>query len=180
MKNTQFLSSISKLYSKLPFLPIIFLFIIHPNLFAQEASKKRALAYKSKLEVIMTNDQKHRGVQAKERIKLQLALDQQNRAELDRLYEVYGFPTLNEIGKEGMMAIVLVLHHSENCEWNNKWVERVLDNYSEIKDHVSLMKYMFVRTYGEREGICQAYKNALFEKLRNKYSGEILRELQIY
>lgn len=138
--------------------------------------------YQAQLQSISADDQKYRNAEARqwmdkeERIQLQLALDQKNREKLDGLYKLYGFPKRSEMGKEAVLVPLLILHHSEDCEWNGRWTGIVLEHYPEIVDYKALMKHFFERTYGS-EGHCKEYAGVLND-LKATYSS-ILEELGV-
>jgi len=118
------------------------------------------LEYAQALEVINTLDQKER---AKSNLnwKVQNELDAANREALDVLYERYGYPTKTKVGKEGLLNAFLVLHHSKDCAWNQKWTRIFLDNkvYDDLGNIVS---YYLYRNFNDEDGIC--HQNEMFWK----------------
>ena len=129
--------------------------------------------YKKSLDQILQDDQRHR----KDNKEKQMELDKQNRVKLDQLYEEYGFPSIKKVGRERLLTAILILHHSEDCDWNKRWIRIFLNHYEDVVQFKTLMKYMFERTYGPELGICQATE--FINSLINKYPEEVISELGI-
>lgn len=133
--------------------------------------------YEKKLLEIGENDQKYRSNQVIDWDK-QSMLDSLNRLELDKLYNEYGFPKLEEIGKDGMTSVIMVLHHSADCSWNKKWSKIFLNNYSELKGHENLLKFMFKRTFSKEMGHCNQ-DQSFINSLKEDYEEWIINELEL-
>lgn len=81
-------------------------------------------------------------------------LDKENREQLDKLYQTYGFPSRAKVTKEGVISAFMVLHHSTDCEWNEKWTTRFLDHYEE-NDLANLFAFYFYRNFNPEDGGCR-------------------------
>lgn len=141
------------------------------NLSAQKNQTNEA--YKSELAQLLEDDQKFR---TEKNLEEQIPLDKLTRKKLDALYNQYGFPTINKVGRKGLMAAILILHHSEDCLWNEKWVRIFLDHDKETRQFDTLVRYMFVRTYGA-EGHC--ISPSFIEGLKKDYSQELIEYFEI-
>ena len=154
------------------FLSLVFLILFQ---FCASAQNSEAIAsYSIALDEILIDDQRYRKSDEKNK---QVELDQQNRERLDELYTQYGFPTIAKVGRERLLTSILVLHHSEDCNWNKKWVKIFLDNYEESKEFSTLMAYMFERTYGSELGICKDQE--WIDQIKKNYSSEVIRAFKI-
>lgn len=105
-------------------------------------------------------------------------LDSINRVELDELYNKFGFPSLNTIGEDAFTSAIMILHHSSDCEWNEKWLLRFINNYHDLSKYKNLFNFMILRTYGNELGICNLSQNAK-NKLNTNYDREVLNTLGI-
>lgn len=132
--------------------------------------------YLKQLLKIDQQDQMYRGEQGF--IHIQDSLDADNRKRLDKLYGKYGFPTLRQVGEKGVLAVLLVLHHSVDCKWNKRWVGYCLDNYTEWPNDLKLMQYMFERTYGGDLGPCRA-DQAFLKELVACYDQDLISRMGI-
>jgi len=101
---------------------------------------------------IIANDQKYRG-NNEMNWELQNPLDLINRNYLDSLYNINkSFKNLNSYEQD---AFSLVLHHSNDCEWNKKWFMIWFDEIS--KDHVNggnLFGEAIKRMLEPHKGVC--------------------------
>ena len=98
---------------------------------AIKSSSKFNQKYFDALESIGNNDQKER----KEKNinwKKQGLLDSLNRVELDKLYALHGFPTNDLVSQDGTTNAFMVMHHSLDCDWNEKWTKRFLKHKDQI------------------------------------------------
>ena len=157
------------------------IFLLFPFfIFGQNANAD----YVNELRVLYQNDQKYRNQDVKASMdknewkKAALEMDRKCREKLDKLFYQYGFPKSNKVGDEGVMTALLILHHSEDCKWNNRWVKIVLDNYQEIDKYKNLMKFMLERTYGSEFGICQESAKEIYALVKS-YGNQIANELGI-
>ncbi len=107
--------------------------------------------YKSRLRDVAAKDQEriHKNWEKQNR------LDSLNRVELDILYLTYGFPEYKTIGKESFISLIMVVHHSSDCEWNEKWLKILFLNSGELLEFKTLLRFMIQRTYGKEMGICK-------------------------
>lgn len=103
----------------------------------------------------------------------QSTFDNQNRVSLDSLYSIYGFPTLEQVGQDGLESAWLVLQHSTDCEWNKKWFIRFLDAYSKNQINQYFLSFTFKRFYEPGKGHCrqkdEVGSKAFLEMLKEKY-----------
>jgi len=105
---------------------------------------------------------------------IQNRLDSLNRIELDRLYERYGFPSRARVGARGFVRAFLVLHHSTDCEWNERWIARFLEHYS-ANNLNGIFSFCLYRNYNQETGFCKDQAGYL-EGLKMKHP-EVLSEL---
>ena len=101
-------------------------------------------------------------------------LDSVNRAELDLLFDTYGFPSLNVVGEDAFTSAIMVLHHSSDCEWNEKWLLRFFNNYQDLSKYKNLINFFILRTFGPEIGICDLSQIAI-NSLTTKYNKEVLQ-----
>ena len=73
-------------------------------------------------EIIRRRDQKYRSIGE---LTKQHELDQINRDFIDSLYTLES--SLNEYHADAIYQISMVAHHSEDCDWTYKWLERLID-----------------------------------------------------
>lgn len=98
---------------------------------------------------------------------IQNRLDSLNRNRLDHLFELYGFPSKEIVTKEGATKAFMVLHHSTDCKWNEKWTIRFLDHY-EKSNLENLFSFYFYRNFNIKDGGCNdnlKFLNELKESL---------------
>lgn len=105
----------------------------------------------------------------------QRANDLENRIQLDSLFLLYGFPTKEKVGKEGAMSAWLVLQHSIDCTWNEKWIERYLDHFVSGKlTGAGLIPNTIDRFYHPEKGYCpEGERKQFIQYLQNKYPPEV-------
>lgn len=132
---------------------------------------------KEVLKTIGINDQKYRQHSAIDWEK-QNILDSLNRVSLDSLYIESGFPKIEHVGKEGILSIVLVSHHSSDCEWNEKWLIILLENQKELIEHINLVKFMIQRTYSKDSGICLMSESIKDQLAKDRFA-ELLKKYNI-
>lgn len=105
---------------------------------------------------------------------IQHSLDSLNRIKLDSLYEIYGFPSKSKVTKEGVVSAFMVLHHSTDCKWNEKWTLRFMNHYEENKLE-NIFSFYFYRNFNEQDGVCR--HNSLFlEKLKTSEHSEAAKK----
>jgi hypothetical protein len=140
---------------------------------------------------IRTNDQKYRGHEIIDRTE-QRILDLKNRDLVEGLFEEIGFPTAAKVGLEGQNTIWLVLHHSVDCDWNEKWIIRIADNFIETHQKFGFIenamnstidRFYFSEDRNTRNGLCMQ-KDEINSKLfiaflKENYSKEVLEYLGI-
>lgn len=140
-----------------------------------KSSIKFNQAYLDELEDIADNDQKER----KERTinwDIQNQLDSLNRVRLDELYEKFGFPTNELVTEEGTMNAFMVLHHSRDCKWNEKWTRLFLKHKDEI-DLVNVFSFYLYRNFNSHDGTCLTNVDFINE-LKNDASIEELMNFE--
>ena len=125
-------------------------------------------------------DQKYRSKEGIVDRKGQSMLDSLNRVSLDSIYNVYGFPSINLVGEDGCNKAWLILQHSTDCQWNEKWILRTFDAYN---DGISkFFYYTMNRFYNKENGYCikkcSTHSIAFIKKLKHKYP-EILKKLEL-
>ncbi len=109
--------------------------------------------YFNALERIGENDQ----VERKKEIvnwDIQNQLDAANRAKLDELYDNYDFPTKELVSHKGLMSAFMILQHSKDCEWNEKWTRRFL-LYKDDLGIDGLFSFYFFRNFNSKDGVCK-------------------------
>ena len=122
--------------------------------------------YYNALKNIGKDDQKERKKGDNMDWDIQNSLDESNRHKLDSLFTLYGMPYVDVVSSEGLMLAFMVLHHSTDCEWNEKTTRRFLVLDEEIEEHISqLFSFYLYRNYNEQDGICSEKAN-YFEGLR--------------
>lgn len=121
--------------------------------------------YSDALAEIGINDQKER---KQDNINWtgQNRLDSLNRIKLDELYSIYGFPTNDLVSKDGLNNAFIVLHHSKDCEWNEKWTRRFLLNNVQ-KFIGDIFAYYFYRNFNSEDGVCKD-NSRFIEELRGE------------
>lgn len=122
---------------------------------------------------ISTNDQKKRKEEAIN-WDLQNKLDSINRVSLDSLFNLYGFPTSDKVSEEGVLDAFMVLHHSTDCTWNEKWTKRWLENHEMINIE-NLLSFYFYRNFNNDDGICNENVNFL-EELKKSKNSEVAKK----
>jgi len=107
--------------------------------------------------------------------KKQRANDLSNRILLDSLYVIYGFPTIKKVGEKGFKNAWMILQHSTDCSWNEKWIQIYIDHFIEKEiGSVYLMPNTINRFYHPENGYCPEKERWNFISfLKKKYSNEI-------
>lgn len=143
---------------------------------SKNVAPAKNLEYAQELSTIKINDQKFRGVKITNKNK-QAELDLRNRISLDSLYNIYGFPTKERIGSKQLLTPWLVLQHSKDCKWNEKWLRRFLTAYKNEERDIGLLPQTFHRFYNPENGYCTQqdkqraiqFINSLKEKFPEEY-----------
>jgi hypothetical protein len=63
---------------------------------------------------------------------IQNKFDKMNRITLDSLYNIYGFPSVSKVTNQKIQNAFMVMHHSTDCDWNEKWIERWLEHNDKV------------------------------------------------
>lgn len=100
---------------------------------------------------------------------IQNRLDLENRVTLDELYEKYGFPSEEKVGENSLVYAFMVLHHSTDCDWNEKWANRWLAYDPPFS---VLMKHYFYRNYNPENGMCRERKTYL-DMVKEKFGSKL-------
>ena len=95
-----------------------------------------------------------------------------NRVAVDSLYRESG--NLSSFTKNEIRTFALILHHSDDCEWNRKWTKIF---FSELKSEnlksVPLLGIAVERMFGSQESVClnrePEVTTHFLDKLRKKY-----------
>lgn len=134
-----------------------------------EKEKARKKSYIEKF--IIANDQKYRG-NNEMNWDLQNPLDLINRIYLDSLYNIN--KSFKDFNSYEQNAFSLVLHHSNDCEWNKKWILIWLDEIS--KGYVNggnLFGEAIKRMLEPDKGVCWKLDptgtRAFIDKLKKKF-----------
>ncbi len=98
-------------------------------------------------EIIRKRDQKERG-----NLEKQQELDQINRNFIDSLYLLKG--TLNAFNEEEIYQFTMVAHHSEDCNWVYKWLERFIDHCNNGYKGKSMLGPLLDRMLHPKDGYC--------------------------
>ena len=98
-------------------------------------------------EIIRKRDQKDRG-----NIEKQQEFDQINRDFIDSLYLLKG--TLNAFNEEEIYQFTMVAHHSEDCDWVYKWLERFIDHCNNGYKGKSMIGPLLDRMLHPKDGYC--------------------------
>lgn len=98
-------------------------------------------------EIIRKRDQKDRGNPEKQQV-----LDQINRNFIDSLYVLKG--SLNIFKEEEIYQFTMVAHHSEDCDWVYKWLERFIDHYNNGYNGKSMLGPLLDRMLHPKDGYC--------------------------
>jgi hypothetical protein len=127
------------------------------------------ISYQNALIKIGENDQKNRYVREEQAI-----LDKQNRKALDSLFSEYGFPNLSIVSKHCQGKAWLVVHHSADCAWNEKWIDRFLSAYQSGDADIHFLDQTIKRFYEPEVGYYNGRSNteAFIQFLKNKYPPE--------
>lgn len=121
---------------------------------------------------IMSNDQKYRGGKGVNWT-LQNPLDLRNRDYLDSLYTTYN--SFSDFSRYELDAFSFVLHHSDDCEWNKKWI---LIWLKEISQHDmkggALFGQAMIRMLEPEIGVCwnkdSESTRVFIDRLKKKFS----------
>ena len=140
---------------------------------AQKAKVNFNQNYFDALKSINTADQKMRKEESID-WDAQNSLDAINRAKLDLLYEKYGFPTNEKVTKAGTMNAFLVLHHSTDCQRNEKWTIRFL-KYADQINVDKIFSFYFYRNFNEEDGSCKDNVNFIQELKTGPFS-DVIKE----
>lgn len=98
-------------------------------------------------ETIRKRDQKNRN-----NFREQQPLDKINREFIDSLYLLKG--TLAAFTKEEIYQFSMVAHHSEDCDWAYKWMERLIDHYNGGYSGKSVLGPLLERMLSAKDGYC--------------------------
>ncbi len=98
-------------------------------------------------ETIRKRDQKNRNNFIE-----QQPLDKMNREFIDSLYLLKG--TLAAFTKEEIYQFSMVAHHSEDCDWAYKWMERLIDHYVRDNNSKMLLGPLLERMLSPKDGYC--------------------------
>jgi len=139
------------------------------------------VSYYQTLKAMKVNDQLYRDTLQKDGNnqtiwKKQRPLDLENRIKLDSLFETYGFPNKEQVGHEGMFTTWLIIQHSIDCDWNEKWIDRYMEYYvnGQVKGE-GLYPNTISRFFHPKNGYCQVEDRIRFIKyLKGKYSKEVV------
>jgi len=110
--------------------------------------------YYDGLKAIEVNSKKETGIFAQVDWESQNRKDEENRVALDELFEAHGFPTRQAVTHDGLVIAFKVLANSHDCEWNKKWIPRIMDHIKEF-DSPGIVAYMFDRNFHKEEGRCK-------------------------
>ena len=77
-----------------------------------------------------------------------------NRQSLDSFYSSHGSINIEELTNEDYHIIWLVLQHSEDCEWNRKWIYILLDAFKIEAYSGAYLDQTFRRFYHPIDGFC--------------------------
>ncbi len=119
-------------------------------------------------EIIRKRDQKYRDQGEK-----QSELDRMNRNFVDSLYLLKA--SLNSFTQEEIYQFSMVAHHSDDCDWVYKWVERFIEHYNnEYKGKsLSLLGPLLDRMLKAKEGYCTKQdaqrRDQFVNKMKDKY-----------
>jgi len=128
--------------------------------------------YSSELIILMNRDQKYRN---RDSIiwRLQDKMDSENRRKLDTLFQKYGFPSQNKVGKEAQRAAWLVLQHSTDCDWNKKWILTWLNAYQKKEYRGGQFLDQTIKRFFEpKDGFCKEGREQFIKLLKETYPEE--------
>lgn len=111
-------------------------------------------------------------------LELQYVNDSSNRAKLDSLYQLYGFPSVAKVGADAFETSWLILHHSINCEWNKKWIRIFLDNFNQDDFNTIFLQHTIARFFTSERAHCNDHNNAnqIFRNaLRAEYGPQLAK-----
>ena len=139
---------------------------------AREAEKEQVRKQSTIEKYILTNDQKYRG-NNEMNWELQNPLDLINRNYVDSLYSIN--KSFAHFDKYEQNAFSIVLHHSNDCEWNKKWFLIWFDEID--KGYVNgghLFGQAIIRMLEPDKGVCWVRDptgtRAFIDKLKRTYS----------
>lgn len=135
------------------------------------------IVYQQKLIELGQNDQKFRSIG---NIKEQITLDSFNRTVLDTLFNIYGFPTQSLVSRKCQYYAWLILHHSNDCNWTEKWIDRFLTAIQNNESESFFLDQTFQRLFSPKNGYCKNSKKAFILYLKSKYSLKMAKELGYY
>lgn len=119
-------------------------------------------------EIIKRRDQKYRSI---DKLKEQQELDQLNRDFVDSLYLLKG--SLNAFDEEEIYQFSMVTHHSEDCDWAYKWIERLIDHSMSGYEGKILIGPLLKRMLNAKDGYCTKQdtqkRDYFIYMIKNKY-----------
>ena len=119
-------------------------------------------------EIIRRRDQKFRSIGKQ---KEQQELDQINRDFIDSLYLSKG--SLNAFNEEEIYQFSMVAHHSEDCDWTYKWIERLIDLSNGGYKGNTMLGPLLDRMLHPKDGYCSKQdlikRDDFISMLKNKY-----------
>ena len=119
-------------------------------------------------EIIRRRDQKYRSMG---KLKEQQELDQLNRKFIDSLFLLNG--SLKSFTGEEIYQFSMVAHHSEDCEWNYKWMERLIDHNMSGYNGKMLLGPLLERMLDAKDGYCTEQdaqkRNYFIYMIKDKY-----------
>lgn len=117
-------------------------------------------------EIIRKRDQKERG-----NLEKQQELDQINRDFIDSIYLMKG--SLNAFNEEEIYQFSMVAHHSEDCDWAYKWIERFIDHSNNGYKGKTILGPLLDRMLHPKDGYCTKQdsqkRDYFIYMVRNKY-----------
>lgn len=143
------------------------------RLAAERSSSSFNQAYSDALKAISIKDQQERK-QDHINWEKQNQLDAENRKQLNALYEKYGFPTRAKVSSKGIMNAFMVLHHSTDYDWNEKWTERFLAYNDDLKADM-IFHFYFYRNFNKDDGSCKDNVEFL-DRLRQGKHAELAKK----
>jgi len=103
----------------------------------------------SNSEILRRRDQRYRSIG---KLQEQQKLDQINRSFVDSLYDLK--ETLRAFDEDEIYQISMVIHHSDDCDWNYMWMERLINYYMTGYKGKMLLGPLLERMLSAKDGYC--------------------------
>ena len=133
-----------------------------------DINPNKKINYQQKIFEIGVQDQSFRGKNIGN-WSTQTIIDSINRVQIDSLYDLYGFPSKDNVSKKCQEYVWLVVHHSTNCEWTKKWIIRFIDAFRTDSLYPNFLKETIRRFFEPNQGYCKEGGENFIQLLKSRY-----------